>query len=887
MSPTGATGQPRSRAMSPPATSPTFPNGPSSPPSQSVAQFGAAQAQGVRSARSPSPTQPPARLTTSSSDHGESHDALLASNGSAAAGGVNGSPPPPDAFYYPNRSNGTAQGNGRGSPFPAESARSKDDEIHQLKQREMWMKTALAMATRRGFVVADAVDDPDAQSLEALHPTLEDGTNRQVVAALLQLKQELAQAKMALAEQAHTVDERVATASRARTAALQEASYYRAKLAALESGSVGDANKLERERTLDLERRLSESLAAKAMLERQVEKLEHDVEHHMDMRASVEERHEAATSRADAAESSYSRSLSDYAELQRRANGHEATIQDHFEQMAALTSTHQQLAAEHATLKEHASRSDEVVSHHVRTIEETQLALAAAHARSDEVHGVWQQSQAELAEHQSRAQQLQQELDAKHAESAAASARAADLERVLKATRDEHDATKVVAAGGLAQLLSLHRDREATTQARDIAPDDSSAARIHALEEESATAKQMHQDVRGKHTAALGELEGVRSREVQLQTQVVQLRSEVASLKTQYAQALDEVSRHKSLALDRDVDAKDAGRAREAAEVQVGLLRHIMADHGLTVSDDDLASRFPPMSGNESPEQLHRRVQDLESRLSQKTRAHQELEQAHDDARRELQDTEQRVRDISRSRDVTDEQLEQLHGEVSRLRSTTVSPEEGARAVKTEGDLEALQVRHRQLESTHLKAVQYVKGTEKMLRRMKEELTRYKERNEELELEVGDRGTSNDMKAELDTVRLQLQDLSASSAKTSSDHEELQRRVVGLQGDYERRMREQKADTAAKMRELQEELTSLDTQLDKANRELDETHAINDSLNKELTLALANGAHGGGGHAEELAAAQKKTDWLKRENAQLEKRCEIAYVLTPFDTVFL
>lgn len=79
---------------------------------------------------------------------------------------------------------------------PTDASRAKDDEIQQLKAREMWMRTALAMATRRGFVVADAVDDPDAQSLEALHPTLEDGPNRQVVAALLQLKQELAKAKV-------------------------------------------------------------------------------------------------------------------------------------------------------------------------------------------------------------------------------------------------------------------------------------------------------------------------------------------------------------------------------------------------------------------------------------------------------------------------------------------------------------------------------------------------------------------------------------------------------------------------------------------------------------------------------------------------------------------
>ncbi|KAK4704660.1 hypothetical protein P7C70_g1551, partial [Phenoliferia sp. Uapishka_3] len=863
--------QARSRAMSPTAASPINANGASgpprvkaagsSPPLQSTSQFSGTPIAAVRNARTPSPTQGRA---AGSSEGGDHQDSLASSNT------VNATSPPPDAFYYPNRAH--PQTNGRApSPAPGDS-RAKDEEIQQLKAREMWMTTALAMATRKGFVVSDAVDESEARSLEALHPTMEDGTNREVVAALLQLKQELAHAKSALAEQSHSVDERVATSTRARTAALQEASYYRAKLAALESGSLGDATKLERERSLDLERKLSESLAAKALLERQVEKLESDVEHHTDMRASAEERHQTAALRADDAEGSHSRAIADYAELQRRTNSQELTIQDRMEQVASLTSATQQLTAENAALKEHATRSEEAVNQHVRVLGETQLALAAAQARTDEVHSVWQQSQAELADHQARAHQLQADLDAKHLESTAATAKAADLERILKATRDEHEATKILAAGGLAELLASHHDRE--TKSRDIAPDDVNSTRLKALEEESASMKQLHQDVRAKHSAALEELDGVRSREVQLQAQVVQLRSEVASLRDQHVQALDEVNRHKAIAQDRDFEAKEASRTREAAEVRVGLLRHIMGDHGLTVSDDELATRFPPMTGNETPEQLHRRVQDLEGRLEQRTRAHQELESAHEDARRELQEAEQRYRDVSRHREVTDDQLEQLHGEVSRLRSATVSPEDGARAVKTEEELEALQVRHRQLESTHLKAVQYVKGTEKMLRRMKEELTRYKERNEVLEQEVATHGSADDLRAELDAVRLQLHDLSASSARVSSEHEALQVRMSGLQQDYDRRLREQKATTGAKIQELQEELSSLDSQVEMAQRELEETHAINASLNQELKAAVSNGSHAG--HAEELAAAQKKTDWLKRENAQLEKRCEIA-----------
>lgn len=158
-----------------------------------------------------------------------------------------------------------------------------------------------------------------------------------------------------------------------------------------------------------------------------------------------------------------------------------------------------------------------------------------------------------------------------------------------------------------------------------------------------------------------------------------------------------------------------------------------------------------------------------------------------------------------------------------------------------------------------------------------QELTRYKERNEELEAEAGSHaGPVGELRAELDSVRMQLRDLSLLSTKASSENEELQHRLLTLQSDYEHRLRDQQTATTAEVNHLQDELQKLDQELDKAQHELEETHAINASLNYELTSALKGGSQTG--LAEELAAAQKKTEWLKRENAQLETRCETAYV---------
>jgi hypothetical protein len=99
--------------------------------------------------------------------------------------------PPQDAFYYGAR---TPAANGQEVISPDEP-KAKDEEIQALKAREAWMKTALAVATRRGFVASDAGDG--GEGLESFSkPALAEGNNREVVEALIQLKQELAKAKV-------------------------------------------------------------------------------------------------------------------------------------------------------------------------------------------------------------------------------------------------------------------------------------------------------------------------------------------------------------------------------------------------------------------------------------------------------------------------------------------------------------------------------------------------------------------------------------------------------------------------------------------------------------------------------------------------------------------
>lgn len=164
-------------------------------------------------------------------------------------------------------------------------------------------------------------------------------------------------------------------------------------------------------------------------------------------------------------------------------------------------------------------------------------------------------------------------------------------------------------------------------------------------------------------------------------------------------------------------------------------------------------------------------------------------------------------------------------------------------------------------------------------------MTRYKERNEELETQVAsstkDRSAHEDLKAEVGGLYTQMSTLHATSSKHSSDNEELQRRISTLTNDF----RLQQGQAAKSIKDLQSAVS-------KAHHDLEETLAVNHALNEELTSALKNPtsprstSKGGGADAadirlleQELTQAQNKAEWLKRENDQLEQRCLVAYVL--------
>jgi hypothetical protein len=765
--------------------------------------------------------------------------------------------PPLDAFYY----RGAAATQAAPTSTSAQVAPSHEHErVEKLESEKAWLLLEVERLTS-GAVPADGAEG--AEKPKGLDAT---SIDRELREALLEMKKELANAQVSskptwmnrfatesetdqpatrpqhvLSSHVVEADERHKAAERSQAAALQEAAYARAKLAALEAGSPDDFAKLERERSATLEQKLVEAVATQSSLSDKIAKLESDAAHRQSMRATAEERCEAALARAHEAEQNHSRVFADLTSLQVKAGEHERGIAEHAERNVTLAATAQRLEQENAQLKEAAEAHESSVGQWLAAIAAAEAALLAAHKRNDEVTSLRESAAQEAQSQRERAAGLERELESLRSERDAAQARAEEAERQHVAAREASDSNFALASGGLSQLLSLHRSRPNGLRnlSRSVGDDGGAAdgvessergvapEQLSAMQMELDEIKKLHSEAQSRQASLAAEVAQAREREADLQAQLSQARTQLAVIQRQHSTTLDELNTFKSRVAEHEIKSRETARARDAAQIKAGVLHNLLADHGLaSPAEDDLSNKHSPITGAESADQLATRVRELEAELA--SRQHQR------------QQAEDRVTEH-------ESEVARLRQELDRERSTGVDVR--TRADKAQEELEVLQSRHQQLEATHLKAVQYVKGTEKMLRRMKEELNRYKERCEQLD--------SPERQQEMEHLRAQVGELQTTAETSAREVEQLRQHTAALQNE-----------------------------LDKAHRELEETLAVNASLNKELQSALKNptSPRQGTSHDDlaslqaEFDQAQNRAEWLKRENASLEQRCRTACV---------
>lgn len=778
-----------------------------------------------------------------------------------------------DGFHYRGAGMGPVGGQG------GMNAATKN-ELEALRKREAWMKAALLVAHKKGFVTPEELEMPDGTSASAARdPALNfdsidtgaQGSDKErVLKALVSLKSQLAAAKSKIAQQADAEVDRSAESDRGRIAALQEAAFYRAKLHALEKGDVAEASRMDRERSAQSEKQLSEALREASELERQIQSLREELKLEQNLRASAEERLSDTAKRAMAAEGAQMRAYDELAMLQKRSHGHETQLRDHQEQVAQLSTLAARHRSDHESARAQLDESESSLQHHVAALTQLQAALNATESRAGEHEKMYIQHRDVANQHQETINQLKSALDAKNAETEGHVSRIADLEALVNTHRSEADTHRSALGGNLAQLLTLHQQRAARGSPTDI-PDHINE-KLGALEAEADTLRQLHTESRSVADSATNAMQDLRDRNVALERQHTGLKTELSAMRSQLAIALQEVSRLKDQSSSKELESRDRARALEAAQLRDNLLRRYISDRGIDVPGDEELSAKGGFAD--------KRIRELEGEMDAKDKQLREAEE-------ELQKASVRAEHLTR-------ELESRGGETA-TRSRSQDSEFESRAELAERELAEATASYKerigQMEADYQTAVGFVKGSERMLRRMKDELSKYKAENASLQQELTSSSTrsaglSGDLSEaaarDIEALRKRVTDLTAQAEESAAENRELEKRLAATiadQKDFHDRSRQREdaqIDHSRRAVELEAEVSRL-------RKEVHDMLTLNQHLSTELKAAdaahgPANGpnssANDSNGRTREIGTLTAHNDHLRAENEGLARRLQ-------------
>jgi chromosome segregation ATPase len=475
--------------------------------------------------------------------------------------------------------------------------------------------------------------------------------------------------------------------------AIQEAAYYRAKVAALEAGSDGDIGRMERDRISELERQLSAVTNERNAQSRKLAELSDSLALQTTLLEQSEARAADASKRADSIEESHQRTLRHHADLQDRHASAEASLRDHANRLLSQTSMIEQREAEYLNIQSQLDELTQSREQHVRALDQARIALQASSARAQEVDGQHQRARETIGQLEADLGELRGELEARTSEAESARVRLTEVENSWAKSRQEADAFRALTTGGLGELLDTHR--ELKTDEERLAR--GHAEKVQVIEMETASLRNMLKDATQRMEDAQSNLTQERQRMRETEIEQSLLRSQLVGLRAQLSKAMDDTGRLRQDLASKESLLRDKADETADANVRLAMLRNFLADQGISPDDDD--AKF---EGDTSI-----RIAELEHKLAERTRL-------HEDAERELELALRRKQDVEGQANMLSAQLERARSTQSPgTHDDAQTRAAEARAVEAEQKLEETEQgykqRMQQMEEDYQLAVHYVK----------------------------------------------------------------------------------------------------------------------------------------------------------------------------------
>ncbi|SPN99806.1 related to cell polarity protein tea1p [Cephalotrichum gorgonifer] len=605
-----------------------------------------------------------------------------------------------------------------------------------------------------------------------------DEEDRPLIEALLAMKTELANVQSSVDKQAIVAAKQIAEAERQRDVAIQEAVYAKAKAAAYAAGGSLGNGQLEGgdqgdDRTGSLSKKLASALSHQKDLQTQMEIIRAELEGERRARQLADDTTNASQKRMEELEA-YKQQTSTEVELL-KSELHLVQREAREQSVAAADALAMMnvLKAEKAEMESKYSEAVDGSNDRGQVLDSLRAAVAASATTAALMEQQLQNERGQREKVELLYNKLKSEHELLAVELAAATQRMQDAEALAERNAEEARTNRLAVMAGLDKVVASDTPRSGTADSESI----------RALQEQVKAANELARKFQQEVDAAADKLRGAEERIAGLEVYQEQSSRDGVSIRRQLQTALRDTQSLQAANSELKRELATQQLDTNAMSVQHATLKEILAERGISPT---AASRskgiVSPRAG--SPEQA--RIRELEKQLAVASSSHEESRNSMMAA---LQASEVQYRD-----------------------------------------------KLAQLEQDYNSAIAYLKTTEKMLKKLKEEHSAYKLENKRLRSEV-----------EEHEERAASQSSKEVPVDWEAERNALQNQIETLQDE----VRSTSDQLEARLQSVAADLASAKTERDGAAKSAEEA-------------------------VRQLEANKKNLEQLQEENHLLEKRAQDA-----------
>lgn len=641
------------------------------------------------------------------------------------------SPPPPSR-------------NGSGAnPLNRRGSNRNSQSLALLKELEMernsnaWLTSELELAKKAGYV-------PTTTTSPVLDRAATDSfgeADRPLIEALIAMRTELNNVQGSVDQQAVLAARKIAEVEKQRDAAVNEAIYAKAKLAA-HGGSTSstpqpdearDLGRISEDRSSIISRKLASAIELQRDLQHQLDTLIAENEAEKRARQLAEDTASAAQARINDLETYKQTNSSEVERL--KAELHD--IQKDHRQVslacAEAVASAKVLQSEKSDLESRHKELEDASKDHSDTFESLREAIAASAAMKTLLERKLEEERSQRDVVEDKLRRLRSEHEDRTTELEAASRKLKDAEELAEKHAQEAHKHRAAVLSGL---------DKASTRSLTSPTNESAAAKLAALTAQVEATNALVKKHQAAADTASEKLRGAEERIAGLEAYQEQVSREGLSIRKQLQAAMKETQSLQAANSDLKHQLANQQLESNAVNVQHNTLKDLLSERGISPSNAARSrSISSPQNRSSTPDQA--RLRDLEQQLLAAHAAHDET------------------------------------------KTTNAAQAEAADASYRE--------KLSQLENDYQSAVHYVKGTEKMLKRMKDELSRYKSENARMKAELDEAHehvaaatSAKEAPSEWDTERSALQTkVEAIQKELQTTQATLEKQLADLRGELE------------------------------------------------------------------------------------------------------